>query len=127
GHDQHYWGNRVDSTVAAERREAATALASLLKSSRSRVRVLVIEDLGECKPGGREIALGALVAFARDEAEDERLRWKAEYGIGIMFFQHVFGDIGLEVDREAYGKKIVAHGWNAVAREVADTMKIQAK
>jgi hypothetical protein len=104
GHDQFYWGGRLHSKVPEERREAATALAALLKSSKSDVRVLVIQYLGECGPEEREIALPALMAFAKDEQESEYLRWKAEYAMGIMFFQQVVGDPGTEAEREPYQK-----------------------
>jgi hypothetical protein len=91
GHDQFFWGARLHSKVPEGRQEAANALAALLKSSKSRVRVLVIQDLGECRPEEREIALEALLEFAKDEQESESLRWHAEYAIGIMFFKHVVG------------------------------------
>lgn len=119
GHDQFFWGSRLHSTAPSERQEAANALATLLRSSKSKVRLLVIQDLGECGPTEREIALNALLAFAKDEQEDDFLRWKAEYAIGIMFFQHVVGDIGSEVDREPYQKMILAQGWEAAQRELA--------
>lgn len=119
GHDQFYWGNRLGSNNPEERQEAAKALAALLKSTRSNVRLLVIQDLGECWPEEREIALKALVSFAKDEQESDFLRWKAEYAIGIMFFSHVLGDLGTEVEREPYQKKILSLGWDAVAREFA--------
>src|SRR5213596_147703 len=56
GHDQFYWGSRLHSAVPSERQEAANSLATLLKSSKSKVRILVIQDLGECGPAEREIA-----------------------------------------------------------------------
>ncbi len=107
GHDQFYWGSRLLSKVPDERREAATALAALLKSSKSNVRVLVLQDLGECLPTEQEIALDALLAFAKDEQESEHMRWNAQYALGIMFFQHVVGELGLETDREPYEKIIL--------------------
>jgi hypothetical protein len=127
GHDQFYWGRRLHSKVPEERREAATALAALLKSSKSNVRVLVIQDLGECGPQECEIALEALLAFAKDEQESESLRWEAEYAIGIMFFHHVVGDIGTDDERESYQKMILAQGWDAAAREVANKKEAKAR
>jgi hypothetical protein len=120
GHDQFYWNGLLHSPVPERRLEAVTALAALLKSSKSNVRVLVIQGLGECGPDERQIALDALVALAKDEQESQHLRWKAEYAIGLMFYRHVAADTGTEVDREPYGKMILTHGWDAAVRDLAD-------
>jgi hypothetical protein len=126
GHDQFYWGQRLHSRDPQERREAATALAALLKSSKSKVRILVIQDLGECEPEERQIALDALLAFAKDEKESKRMRWDAEYAIGTMFFQHVVGGLHTELDREPYQKIILAKGWDAAVRELASKKAAKA-
>jgi hypothetical protein len=126
GQDQFYWGKRLHSAVPEERREAAVALA-LLKSGRSDVRILVIQELGECSPAERGIALDALLAFAKDENETEFMRWQAEYAIGVMFFQHVVGDLGTEEDREPYQKMILTHGWDAAARHFAAKKQAEAQ
>lgn len=119
GRSQFYWGDRLHSAVPEERREAATTLAALLKSSGSDARALVIQALGTCGPAEREIALNALLSFAKDENETEHMRGRAEYAVGIMFFRHVVGDSGTEGDREPYQKIILTHGWDAAARHFA--------
>ena len=127
GHDQFYWSSRLHSAVPSERQEAANALATLLKSSKSKMRILVIQGLGDCGSAEREIALNALLSFVKDEQEDEFLRWKAEYAIGIMFFQHVVGDIGTEIDREPYQKMILAQGWDAAQRDIATKKHVKVQ
>ena len=127
GHDQFYWDLQLHSSVPSDRREAAMALAAMLRSSKSDVRGLVIQELGDCATEEREIALSALLALCKDDQESEYLRWKAEYAIGIMFFQHVVGDIGSEVERERYQKIILAEGWEAAAQDIANKRKAKAQ
>ncbi len=127
GHDQFYWGNRLQSEVPEERQEAATALAALLTSSKSTVRQLVIQDLGDCRPEEREIALNALLAFARDENENEFMRQRAEYAIGLMFFHHVVGNECSALDREPYQKMIVNDGWDAAVQHLMSEAPIHAQ
>lgn len=69
GHDQFYWAGRAHSTVPEERREAATALASLLQSDKQGARTWAIQYLGDCEPTERDIAPDALLAVARTEGE----------------------------------------------------------
>jgi hypothetical protein len=127
GRDHFTWGARLRSPVPQERQEAARALAALLNSSKSTMRLLVLQYLGDCRPEERDIALAALLALARDEGEDEFLRSKAEYALGVMFFQHVAGDLGPWSDREPYQKLIVAQGWDAAEREFARRKRAQAQ
>jgi hypothetical protein len=55
------------------------------------------------------------------------MRGRAEIALGLMFFQHLLGDIGSDADPERYGKIIVAQGWDVAAQELAQKRQGKAK
>jgi hypothetical protein len=91
GHDQFYWSIQLHSENPAIHRRAAMALATLLDSSQSRVRLLVLQDLAECSSKEHDIALKALLERATDGSENEFIRLQAGYAYSKMLSNYVFG------------------------------------